>query len=153
MPITNVNGIVFVIQQSPSQFHKPASQFCIWRLSFKYYPRKSGAPNRIVLSDSQSANLWIYETNSRGCLNEGGMNQSADNFIKDIKHNIIFLPICFLSVYSHFTLLKIKARFTCNNHTSIDCRKGRMQYMYTQYCTYSYVLRRIFWCKMACLNV
>ena len=43
MPFTNVNGIVFVIQQSPSQFHIPASQFCIWRLSFMYYPRKSGA--------------------------------------------------------------------------------------------------------------
>jgi len=41
---------------------------------------KSGAPslNRIALSDSQSTNLWIYVTNSRGCLNEGGMNQPIE---------------------------------------------------------------------------
>ena len=40
----------------------------------------SGAPvpNRIVLSDSQSTNLWNYVTNGRGCLNEGGMNQPIE---------------------------------------------------------------------------
>jgi len=133
-------GLFLLFNNPPANFIYPQanSAFGVFHLC-TYYPRKSGAPNWIALSDSQSANLWIYETNGRGCLNEVGMNQPADNFIKDIKHNIIFLPICFLSVCSHFILLKIKARFTCNNHTSIDCRKGRMQYMYIQYCTYSYI--------------
>ena len=38
---------------------------------------KSGAlaPNRIAISDSQFANLWIYVTNGSECMNEEGMNQ------------------------------------------------------------------------------
>jgi len=36
------------------------------------------AHNRIALSDSQLANLWINVTNSRGCLNEGAINQPIE---------------------------------------------------------------------------
>ena len=41
---------------------------------------KLGAPacNKIGLSDSQFTNPWIYVTNSRGCLNEGGMNKPIE---------------------------------------------------------------------------
>ena len=43
-------------------------------------PMKMGAPtpNRIAPSDSQSANLWMNVTNSRGSLNKGGMNQPIE---------------------------------------------------------------------------
>jgi len=39
-------------------------------------------PNRIALSESQSANQWIYEMNSRGCLNEGARNQPIERQCK-----------------------------------------------------------------------
>jgi len=45
-------------------------------------PIKSGAPapNWIAFSDSQIANLCFYVTNTgtKGCQNEGGMNQPTE---------------------------------------------------------------------------
>ena len=72
MSIANVNRIVFVNLLA-------ASQFCIFRLTF-FYPMMEGAPvpKRIALSDSQSAILWMFVTNSRGCMTEEGRNQPIE---------------------------------------------------------------------------
>ena len=67
LSISNVNKIFFKLT-----VRQPILHF----LSFIYNPMMSGAPApyRIALSvsDSQSAILWIYVADGRGCLNEGG---------------------------------------------------------------------------------
>jgi len=74
MPVTKVSMIIFLVINNP-----PAnSAFSV------LHPTKSAAPtpNRIVLSKLQSANQWIYVTNSRWCLNEDGLNQPMERLGK-----------------------------------------------------------------------
>ena len=69
---------------------------------------KLGAPvpNRNLLSDSHSANLWINETNGRECLNEGGMKYESTkepckigNYKKN--HEFFILALNFLKGQTH----------------------------------------------------